>query len=63
MHALVVLFHIDLFRLQHTGFDTLFTEEFNQRLVFRQCLVAAEQRKESFFHLFLIVRVDKFLGF
>ena len=41
MHALVVLFHVDFFRLEHTCLDTLFTKELNQSLVFRQCLVAA----------------------
>ena len=41
MHTLVVLFHVDFFRLEHTCLDTLFTKELNQSLVFRQCLVAA----------------------
>ena len=63
VHTLVVLLHVDFFRLEHTGFDTLLTEELNQSLVLRQTLVAAIQRKESFFHLFLVIRCDKFLGF
>ena len=62
MHAFVVLLHVDLFRFQHTGFDSLFTEEFDQCLIFRQCFVAAEQSEKSFFHLFLIIRVDKSLS-
>ena len=38
-HALVVVLHIDLFRLEHAGLDSLFGEELDKRIVLRQCLV------------------------
>ena len=59
MHTLVVLLHVDLFGLQHTGFDTLFTEELDQCLVLRQTLVATIKSKESFFHFLLVVGGDQ----
>ena len=55
MHAFVVLLHVDFLGFEHTGFDTLLTEELNQCLVLRQALVAAVQGKESFFLFFLVV--------
>ena len=33
-HTLVVLLHVDLFGLEHTGLDALFAEELDQGLVF-----------------------------
>ena len=63
VHTLVVLLHVDFFRLQHTGFNALFTQELNQCFVLRQTFVAAVQGEESFFHFFLIVGCDQFFCF
>ncbi|CCY50332.1 uncharacterized protein BN523_00125 [Bacteroides sp. CAG:189] len=63
MHTLVVLFHVYFFCFQHPCLDTLFTEVFNQCLVFRECLVTAEKSQESFFHLFLVIRSNQSLCF
>ena len=41
VHTLVVLLLVDFFRLQHTGFNALFTQELNQCFVLRQTFVAA----------------------
>ena len=62
VHTLVVLLHVDLFGLQHTCLDTLFTQIFNQCLVLGQCLVAAEQSKETFFLIFLVAGSNQALG-
>jgi len=62
-HTLVVLFHVDFFRLEHTCLDTRFTQVFNQRIVLRQCLVATEQGKETCFHILLVFRSNQSLGF
>ena len=62
VHAFVVLFHVDLLGLEHTGFDALLAEELNQCLVLRQALVAAVEGKETFFLFFLVVRCYQALG-
>ena len=62
-HTAVVVLHIDFLCLEHTGFDTSFREELNERIVLRQSLVAAEQGKETFFFLFLVTRLDELFGF
>ena len=50
-HSFVVILHIDFFRLEHTSFYARFGEELNERFVFRQSLVAAIEREETFFCL------------
>ena len=62
VHAFVVLFHVDLLGLEHTGFDALLAEELNQCLVLRQALVAAVEGKETLFLFFLVVRCYQALG-
>ena len=61
-HTLVILFHIDFFRLQHTSLDTRFAQELNQRFVFRQCFVATEKSKETSFLIFLLIWSNQTFG-
>ncbi len=63
MHAFVVVLHVDFFSGKHSGLYALFGKELDQRLVFRKCLVAAEQFKETLLLFLLILRSEQTLGF
>ena len=54
-HTTVVLLHIDGLGLEHTGLDTRFAEELDERLVLGQCLMAAEECEETCLYLLLIL--------
>ncbi|CDB09544.1 uncharacterized protein BN744_00881 [Bacteroides sp. CAG:633] len=62
VHTFVVLLHVDLFCLEHSGLDTLFAKELDQCFVLGQTLVAAVQSKEAFFLIFLIIGSNQTLG-
>ena len=46
-HFAVVVFHINLFGLQHSGFDALFGEIFDERFVLWQRLERTIEREET----------------
>ena len=62
VHTFVILFHVDFLGLQHACFDPLFTQIFDQRLVLRQSLMAAEQGKETFFLFFFVIGSNEAFG-
>ncbi len=62
-HAFVVVFHIDLLRLQHSGLDSLFGQIFNQGLVLGQCLMTAVKLQESLFDFIFLTGGYHLLGF
>ena len=62
VHTFVILFHVDFLGLQHACFDPLFTQIFDQRLVLRQSLMAAEQGKETFFLFFFVTGSNEAFG-
>ena len=61
-HTAVVVLHIDFLRFEHTRLDARFGEELDERIVFGQCLVAAEELQETFLLLLLVARGDELLG-
>jgi len=63
VHVAHVFGHEVFFRLQHLGFYTLFTQEFDQRLVARISLERTVQLDRTFFHFFRIAACHFFLGF
>lgn len=46
-HLAVVVLHVELFGLEHTGLDTFFGEVFDERLVFGQSFVRPIEREEA----------------
>ena len=61
-HTAVVVLHIDSLRFQHTALDSLLRKIFDERIVFRERLVAAEELEETFLFLLLIARADELLS-